>query len=490
MALPIQTIRSCPTPTVQRVFLSAFLSVIMLLPIGCGLHSTVKGIPENETPSVREGKKAVVLFRIAPRLDNTLVTPASKIFNDYPMLFRANINRRDSIRGQRAFSPSAEAAAENWVYYLIPPGKYWAGFLALSNGGRWDPAKSRRNNFFLEVPEGVPLLYAGTLSYACKSAWTLFGRARGPCGNVSIKDESEDAGTVARRDLGELGPIETILLRPMTWKPLAGETEILAPMGVSLNGSLSVATPEWKMRGIGRATGLGSETVTGLLEPPSQSTSMSSFEARIYLGYALYLPLGAVAGLIGGEQSAQRWGPCMNTISEEVINWSPRDALRAAIVDALARHGVNDVLMVDNVLSVLNESGQPTVKTLFEVEIQEVVFRECGKRWTFCTEMKVRGRLHDVLKGRILYDGIVIYSNESRRFPFLKQLYTREYEWLVYADAACRPIERYCVPEGANLFLGDLDAEVQFLAERLVEEAGISPARDEERLISNMPRTD
>ena len=101
--------------------------------------------------------------------------------------------------------------------------------------------------------------------------------------------------------------------------------------------------------------------------------------------------------------------------------------------------------------------------------------------------MKIRGRLHDVAKGRILYDGILIYSNESRRFPFLKQLYTREYEWLVYADAACRPIERYCVPEGAKLFVGDLDAEVQFLAERLVEEAGISPARDEEPEITSMP---
>ena len=487
MAIPSQTIRSCPTPTLQRVLLSAFLSVIMFLPAGCGLHSTVKGIPEDEAPSVREGKKAVVLFRLAPRLDNTPVTPDDKIFNrNTQFILRANIDRRES-RGLRAFSPSAEAAAANWVYYLIPPGTYWVGFLALSDGGRWDPAKSRRNNFFLEVPEGVPLLYAGTLSYACKSAWTFFGRARGPCGNVSIKDESEAAGTVARRDLGELGPVETILLRPMTWKTVADEPVNLAPMGVSLTGSLSVATPGWKMRGIGRATGLGSETVVSLLEPPSQGRSVSSSEARVYLGYILYLPIGTAAGLIGGEHSAQKWSPCMNTIAAEVVNWSPRDALRAELVDALTRHGVDNVIVVDDVSSVFDENGQPTVKTLFEVQIQEVVFRECGKRWTFCGEMKVRGQLRDLATGRILYDGILIYSNESRRFPFLKQLYTREYEWLVYADAACRPIERYCVPEGAKLFVGDLDAEVQFLAERLVEEAWISPARDEEPRISGMP---
>jgi hypothetical protein len=488
MAIPSQTIRSCSTPTRWRVPLSPILVLIQLLTAGCGLHSTVKGIPENEAPSVREGKKTVVLFRLAPLLDNTPVTTVAKIHSlEFPFhILHADIDQRKSPSLSPSFSPSAEAAAENWLYYLIPPGKYWVGFL--DQPMRWVNPNSRSNHFFLEVPEGVPLLYAGTLSYKCLSRWTIAGRMAGLCGGLSIRDESEAAGTVARRDLGEYGPMETILLRPMTWKPVAGGPTILAPMGVALKGSLSVSTPEWKLRGIGRATGLGSETVVSLLsQPPSPGSSSSSFEERLYLGYALYLPLGTVAGLIGGENSAQKWSPCMNTIAAEVVTWSPRDALRTALVDALARHGVDDIIMVDNVSSGLEESVLPPVRTLFEVEIQEVVFRECGDRWTFCSEMKIHGRLRDLAKGRILYDGILIYSNDSRRFPFSKQWYGRPYEWLVNAHSVCRPIEKYCVPDGPKLFVEDLDEAIRFLSNRLVKEAGISPGRSESPRISSMP---
>jgi hypothetical protein len=35
----------------------------------------VKGIPEEETTSVRAGQQPIVLFRLAPRLDNTLIMP-------------------------------------------------------------------------------------------------------------------------------------------------------------------------------------------------------------------------------------------------------------------------------------------------------------------------------------------------------------------------------------------------------------------------------
>jgi len=494
MAIPSQTIRSGSTPTRWRVPLPAFLSLIMLLPAGCGLHSTVKGIPEKEAPSVREGKKAVVLFRLVPRLDNTPVTTAEKTFSGaYPLLLWANIDRGEGKQFFPVFSPSAEAAAGNWIYYLIPPGKYWAGFVAPHKGVRWD-GNSRRNNFFLEVPEGVPLLYAGTLFYTCKSKWDLIGRAPGHCGNVLLKDESEAAGTVARRDLGDYGPMETHLLRPMTWKPVAGEPVNLAPMGVALKGSLSVSTPEWKLRGIGRATGLDSKAVLSLLsEPPSQGTSLSSFEARVFLGYALYLPLGTVAGLIGGENSARKWSPCMNTIAAAVVAWSPRDALRGAMAEALAHHGVDDIIMVDNVSSGLEETAQPPMRTLFEVEIQEVVFRECGERWTFCGEMKIHGRLRDLARGRTLYDGILIYSNDSRRIwspfsAFSEEWFGRPpYEWLVKAHSVCRPIEKYCVPDGAKLFVEDLDEAVRFLTERLVVEAGISPDRSESPRISSMP---
>jgi hypothetical protein len=101
--------------------------------------------------------------------------------------------------------------------------------------------------------------------------------------------------------------------------------------------------------------------------------------------------------------------------------------------------------------------------------------------------MKIHGRLRDLAKGRILYDGILIYSNDSRRFPFSKQWYGRPYEWLVKAHSVCRPIEKYCVADGPKLFVEDLDEAIRFLSNRLVKEAGISPGRSESPRISSMP---
>jgi hypothetical protein len=470
-----------------RVPLSAFLAVIMFLPGGCGfMPPAVRRIPEEETTSVRAGQKSMVLFRLAPRLDNIPITPADKALGpDRPFfILRANIDRREKPWAFRAFSPSTEAAAENWVYYLLSPGEYWLGIQTPINTAASNKTYFPKNNYFLEVPEGVPLLYAGTLSFSCTSRWGLFVRSIDRCDNVLIEDESKAAEIVARRDFGGLGQMETALLRPSTRETMAKNPADLAPMGVILKGQLPLSTPDWKKRGVGRATGLGSsitgETVADL------GGGDGSFGAGLILGYLLYLPFGTVGGLIGGDYSDGKWSPCMNTIASEVVNWSPPDALRMAMVEALARRGVDNITVVDNVSLDLHEDGQPQVRTLFEIEIQEMAFRECGKRWTFCGEMKVRGRLRDNAKGRILYDGILIYSNGSGRSSFSKQPDRMPYERIANTDAACRPIEEYCAPEGAKLFVQDLKAAARFLAKRLVEEAGVSPGRDNEPWISNV----
>lgn len=78
--------------------------------------------------------------------------------------------------------------------------------------------------------------------------------------------------------------------------------------------------------------------------------------------------------------------------------------------------------MVENVSSVFDTEGRPRVKTLLELDVQEVAFRECGKRWTFCDEMKVRGRLRDLERDRTLYDGILLHSNRSGRSSFSSRM--------------------------------------------------------------------
>jgi len=55
------------------------------------------------------------------------------------------------------------------------------------------------------------------------------------------------------------------------------------------------------------------------------------------------------------------------------------------------------------------------------------------------------------------------------------------YERFAGADAACRPIEEYCAPDGAKVFVADLVTAARSLADRLVEEGiGESPRRGQE----------
>ncbi len=466
-----------------RVPLSALLAVILILPGGCGLGGgTVKGVLERDAPSVRAGQKAVVLVRLAPRLDNAFVPPVDRFLGeDFPILLQwSDINRRESPHPVSkywswAFSPSTMAAAGNWVYYLLPPGEYWLTVRGHAEFTKMEDAYVPRNNFYLEVPEDVPLLYAGTLSGECTSSWSFLGRVAARCGPLSIEDESEACEVVARRDLAEFGPMKTILMRPAAWEPRAGNAGDLEPMGVILNGSPPLLTPDWKLRGVGRATGLGSETVMGLLGgTPSPPSPLATLEQKLYLGYFAYLPLGAAAGLIGGRQSEQEWGPCMHRIAADVTSWSPPDALGTALVEALAVRGVKDVTVVDDASLVLREDGQPRFRTLLEVDIQDVVFRECGTRWTFCSEMKVRGRLRELATGRVLYHGILVHSNHSRRFPLsAPMLYTRPYERFAGSNALCRKIEDYCGRDGAAFFIEDLGVATRRLAQRLIVEVGV-----------------
>lgn len=450
--------------------MSAFLAFAMSLTGGCGtLHPAVRNIPEEEVASVRAGKYSIVFFRLAPRLDNIPVMPASETLGpDRPFIFqRASIDRRETPTGFQSYSSSADAAAGNWVYFPLSPGAHWIGVLTPPYAGAWDNAYLSKNGFYLEVPGGVPLLYAGTLSASCTSRWGILGRLIDRCDEVRVEDESEAAGVMANRDFGKLGQMETVLLRPMKGGPVAEGSKPLFPMGVAVKGSLSVSTPEWRERGVDRAMGLGSNTgelIVGV------SLGLGPGGTFIYL---MYLPFGTAAGLIGGSYSAWKWGPCMDNIAENVVDWSPPDALLAEFMEALSRRGIDNVVMVDDAISVFKENGETRIRSLFEVEVQEVTLRECGERWTFCAELKVRGRLHDLARKRTLYDGILVYSNSAVISTFSPDRIP--YERFADAVASCRPIEEYCAPGGARIFVGDLGDASRMLVDQMLEEMRLSP---------------
>lgn len=446
---------------------------------------SVMRVPEDDVASVRNGRLSVLLLRVAPRLDNVLVAPVSRALAPEEALFllQANIDLREKPHVNPSYSSSVEAAEGNWIYYLLSPGSYWIGVhdpAWLSSGGGNARLEFPRNDFFLEIPEGVPVVYGGTLQVSCTSRRGLFGPLVDRCGEVSVSDESEAAGQVARRDFGGLGPMETVLMRrsPGRAAPLAPAD--LFPMGILLKSAPHLSIPEWRWRGVGRATGLGNLSYEDFAGFGGGASYGGYAEAGFIIGYILYLPFGTAGGLIAGEDSAQKWGPCMDAIGAGVVGWSPREAFRTAVEEALSRRGFDNVAVVENVSTVFDGEGRPRMKVLLELEVQEVAFRECGKRWMFCGEMKVMGRLRDLGKNRTLYNAILLHSSRSGRSSFSPRMDRMPYERFEGKDPVCRPVEEYCAPDGAKVFVGDLAAAVRALAEQLVAEgiAGSSTATE------------
>ena len=331
----------------SRIARPGLLAVLLVLSTGCGwMGPSVMRVPEDDVASVRNGRLSVLLLRVAPRLDNVLVAPVSRVIDPEEGLFflQANIDRREKPRVNPSYSASAEAAEGNWIYYLLPPGSYWIGVhdpAWLASGGGNARLEFPRNDFFLEIPEGVPVVYGGTLQVSCTSRRGLFGPLVDRCGEVSVSDESEAAGQAARRDFGGLGPMETVLMRRSPGRAATSPPGDLFPMGVLLKSAPHLSTPEWRWRGVSRATGLGNHSYedwagfgggassggyadAGLIF--GGATSYNGYaEAGFIIGYILYLPFGTAGGLIAGEDSAQKWGPCMDAIGAGVVGWSPRE---------------------------------------------------------------------------------------------------------------------------------------------------------------------
>ncbi len=161
----------------------------------------------------------------------------------------------------------------------------------------------------------------------------------------------------------------------------------------------------------------------------------------------------------------------MEAIATQIDNTSLQDAFLAELAAGLARRGVDKVILMDNVSPVPTGAATPRIGSLLEIEFQDTFFRECGKRWTFVAEVKIRGKLRDLERNRTLYDRTLVRSKRSGRTWFSTEVKRMPNERLVEDGPACRPIEEYCESGNTKLFAEDLAAAARILADRIAEEA-------------------
>jgi hypothetical protein len=447
------------------------------LPLGCAyVQPSVRAPTADEAAAVRSGEKTIVLLRLLPRLDTLPVTPLAEAYDasDGFWIFAADIDHRGKPGRTRWLlrAPSEAAAASNWAYLLLPPGAYWVSVLSPGEMGRSGGTEIplQGNPYVLEIPAGAPVVYAGTLAISCQTVRKmLFWRAIDSCGPVAVEDETPAAQEVAGRDFGETGPVAASLLRPQGDQRYRGPAADLFPMGVRVDGTGEVGRPEWRKRGVGRATGLGGITGEGVGDFVSGMGQGGGYlGAAIVLGYALYLPFGTVGGYIAGSHSAAKWGPCVDGLGARIVEWSPPVALRESFRDAFARRGVGEVLLLDGPSLTLPGGAMPGMRSLLDVRILEVALRECEERWTFCPELTVRVRLQGAGTGLVLFDETLVHTDPDAKGSFSFHADRRPYEQVVLPAPRCLTIEECCGDHGAEQLISGLELAGGILAARVV----------------------
>lgn len=195
------------------------------------------GRPPADVVAARDGPgRAVVLVQLTTRIDGREL-PAMPAMLPMDSIWLAwggfDTGGRLEMARQRFFSN--ESRREGWTYLLLEPGIHYFSVNTPQGGGAIDYDRSWRHlptAWRLDVPEGVPVIYAGTLYVPGDGSRMLFGGRRLQRFHVAefeVRDESGEAAWIHSRWLSHLGPMRSVLMQPHD--PSAGPVLIETPPG-------------------------------------------------------------------------------------------------------------------------------------------------------------------------------------------------------------------------------------------------------------------
>jgi hypothetical protein len=214
------------------MYLALILSVIALTSLaGC---SIVRQPSPEEYESVRQSKKAIVLFRLTGSLDSKEVHVLLDTVGGYPNYILlsfglANLDAGEPLRvfpvtttvapwvpSYVYFSPSSEIAESGWAAFLLEPGAYYLR-IASHVKGVLEPIPE----FHFIVPFNVPLVYIGSLHVACttieNAGWYgTRGFGFGSCSSEATAANEEGAAKViAETSFRDFGSLSAMIMQRM-----------------------------------------------------------------------------------------------------------------------------------------------------------------------------------------------------------------------------------------------------------------------------------
>lgn len=185
-----------------------------------------------ETSAVRQGSETLVLLRFTAR--NGEGKPVD-LFDLQTTGIRIGLGDFNSGGVPKTYDfkvLSGAGRAAGWIALVVPPGYYYLAVQRPFQGMSAEPGSFLdADSIFvglprwrIEVPQGTPVLYAGSFRLSVRTWWNLLGPDHFDInqGETRIEDERDAATAISRRDAPTLPPPVTRLAVLQTGPVLLG----------------------------------------------------------------------------------------------------------------------------------------------------------------------------------------------------------------------------------------------------------------------------
>lgn len=426
--------------------LAAFLSGLVLAGCTASIH-----MPDaDETAEIRSDRKALVMMRIEARFENDPIEPFSLDSENLFIMKSAAYENDRKLRNLWPYrSPSEEALKDGWIYFLLEPGSHYLYIKPPPFSKDLDRIRSYEP-YWLMVPKGQQLIYAGSVLAACKSRKLFFSRNVEDCSGLLVINESGKADAAAARYFAGFGTAAVSLAQKY---PPSGLLQEMPPPEIVVQGLPRLGSPDWQKRGIAKATGIGGSDDSEERSPGLGLVGGGDPRglAGLVMLYILYLPIGITTGAVTGALNEKRWSECIQDLDAGLYAMNMERLISNDFASSGSGTEVRD--------------GKPRGR--LELSIQRLVIRECSKSNTFCPEIAIRATYRKDAGGDPLYDTVYAY-NDSHIEPETPACPIRQAK-----GEACRELGDYCNETGKHAFYDEMQRGIQWIIARIRHDLGL-----------------
>lgn len=197
---------------------SRFFPVLLAAAVlgGC---ASVTPPGDSELSSIRAGEKTLVLLRVVTTVEGQPYKPfVHTVLTDNVVIALGSFETGGRMQPvQRPRFLSEASRGQGWVYLLVPPGAFYLSFLPRSQatpGSQFRAYIKWAVRWRVNPLNGSKVVYAGTLVADGDNRFLIFGgKDAANLKRMDIRDDREEAESLAQRFIPALGPVDVALMQ-------------------------------------------------------------------------------------------------------------------------------------------------------------------------------------------------------------------------------------------------------------------------------------